>query len=141
METTPTTWRSGIDQYTIKFLIGFCRLVVANRPSWSVRGAITSITSRTGISKATGRATYSLAHYLRLQPLLSGYNGTSLKQLWLGKVAALALCSFRCSRAVGGRCARNRERRHGRVGGIMFRYRLVLWDSVRTGEDKIERRS
>ena len=110
--TSPTSaatapgWRPEIDQYTIKFLIGLVALLLPAVEYAVSHGAISSISDSYWYrgSSLEGCSYWSrnlfVGSLFAIAAMLCGYNGTSSKQLWFGKLAAasaLLIANFPCA--------------------------------------------
>jgi hypothetical protein len=139
MATTPTTWPPEIDQYTIKFLIGFVALSLPVVELVLSRGAITSISQSYWYPDSHWSRNIFVGSLFAIAALLAGYNGTSSKQLWLGKVAALAavlISMFPCN--CGDDAHEIGKGVHGASAGIMFAVLAwFCWDFIERAKTKL----
>jgi hypothetical protein len=90
MAKNPAPWLPEINQYTIKFLIGFVALSLPVVELVLSGGAITSISESYWYPDSPWSRNIFVGSLYAIAALLASYNGTSAMQLWLGKVAALA---------------------------------------------------
>jgi hypothetical protein len=139
MATTPTTWPPEINQYTIKFLIGFVALSLPVVELVLSRGAITSISESYWYPDSHWSRNIFVGSLFAIAALLAGYNGTSSKQLWLGKVAALAavlISMFPCN--CGDDAHEIVKGVHAASAGIMFAVLAwFCWDFIERAKTKL----
>ncbi len=139
MATTRTTWPPEINQYTIKFLIGFVALSLPVVELVLSRGAITSISESYWYPDSHWSRNIFVGSLFAIAALLAGYNGTSAKQLWLGKVAAVAavlISIFPCN------CRDDTHEIvkgvHAASAGIMFAVLAwFCWDFIERAKTKL----
>jgi len=139
MATTPTTWPPEINQYTIKFLIGFVALSLPVVELVLSRGAITSISQSYWYPDSHWSRNVFVGSLFAIAALLAGYNGTSSKQLWLGKVAALAavlISMFPCN--CGDDAHEIVKGVHAASAGILFAVLAwFCWDFIERAKTKL----
>lgn len=137
--TTPTPWPPEINQYTIKFLIGFVALSLPVVELVLSRGAITSISESYWYPDSHWSRNIFVGSLFAIAALLAGYNGTSSKQLWFGKVAALAavlIASFPCSCRVDSHEIVKGV--HAASAGVMFAVLAwFCWDFIQRAKTKL----
>jgi len=134
-----TPWPPEINQYTIKFLIGLVALLLPVVEVILSRGAITSISESYWYPDSYWSRNIFVGSQFAIAALLAGYNGTSSKQLWFGKVAALAailIANFPC------KCGRDAHEIvkgvHGVSAGVMFAVLAwFCWDFIQRAKTKL----
>ena len=140
MATNPITWRPEIDQYTIKFLIGFVALSLPVVELVLSHGAITSISESYWYADSHWSRNIFVGSLFAIAALLTGYNGTSSTQLVLGKLAAIAavlIAIFPCN--CGDNAHEIVKGVHAGSAGVMF---AVLgwfcWDFIERAKTKLK---
>ena len=142
--TTPP-WRPEINQYTIKFLIGLVAVMLPVVEYAISLGRITSISESYWYLDSTR---YPDSYWSRnifvgslfaIAALLGGYNGTSSKQLWFGKLAAAAallIANFPCN--CGDDAHESLKGVHGASAGVMFAVLAwFCWDFIERAKTKL----
>jgi len=139
MATTQTPWPPEIDQYTIKFLIGFVALSLPVVELVLSRGAITSISQSYWYADLQWTRNIFVGSLFAIAALLAGYNGTSAMQLLLGKVAAIAavlISMFPCS--CGDDAHEIVKGVHAASAGVMFAVLAwFCWDFIQRAKTKL----
>lgn len=139
MTATRTTWRPEINQYTIKFLIGFIALWLPTIELILSYGSITSISQSYWFSDSLWTRNIFVGSLFAIAALLGGYNGTSSTQLWLGKVASLAAISiamFPCN--CGCDAHEIVKGVHAASAGILFAVLAwFCWDFIERAKTKL----
>jgi hypothetical protein len=139
MTTHPPTWRPEINQYTIKFLIGFVALSLPAVELVLSCGAITSISQSYWYEDSHWSRNIFVGSLFAIAALLAGYNGTSSQQLWLGKVAALAavfIAIFPCH--CGSDAHEIVKGVHAASAGTMFAVLAwFCWDFIERAKTKL----
>jgi hypothetical protein len=139
MATSPATWSPEINQYTIKFLIGFVALSLPAVELVLSSGAITSISESYWYPGSHWSRNIFVGSLFAIAALLAGYNGTSSKQLWLGKVAALAavlISMFPCN--CGDDAHEIVKGVHAASAGILFAVLAwFCWDFIERAKTKL----
>ena len=139
MATPSTTWPPEINQYTIKFLIGFVALSLPVVELLLSSGTISSISESYWYPDSYWSRNIFVGSLFAIAALLAGYNGTSLKQLWLGKVAALAavlISMFPCN--CGDDAHEIVKGVHAASAGIMFAVLAwFCWDFIERAKTKL----
>jgi hypothetical protein len=139
MATTRTMFPPEIDQYTIKFLIGFVALSLPVVELVLSRGAITSISQSYWYPDSHWSRNVFVGSLFAIAALLAGYNGTSSTQLLFGKVAALAallISIFPCN--CGDDSHEIVKGVHAASAGIMFAVLAwFCWDFIERAKTKL----
>jgi hypothetical protein len=139
MATTPSTWPPEIDQYTIKFLVGFVALSLPVIELVLSRGEITSISQSYWYPDSHWSRNIFVGSLFAIAALLAGYNGTSPMQLLFGKVAALAavlISMFPCN--CGDEAHEIVKGVHAASAGILFAVLAwFCWDFIERAKKKL----
>jgi len=134
-----TPWPPEINQYTIKFLIGLVALLLPGVEVILSRGAITSISESYWYLDSYWSRNVFVGSLFAIAALLAGYNGTSSKQLWFGKVAALAailIANFPCE--CGNSAHEILKGVHGVSAGVLFAVLAwFCWDFIQRAKTKL----
>lgn len=132
-------WPPEINQYTIKFLIGLVALLLPVVEVILSRGAITSISESYWYPDSYWSRNVFVGSLFAIAALLAGYNGTSSKQLWFGKVAALAailIANFPCK--CGNSAHEILKGVHGVSAGVLFAVLAwFCWDFIQRAKTKL----
>jgi hypothetical protein len=139
MATTRTSWLPEIDQYTIKFLIGFVALSLPIVELVLSGGAITSISQSYWYPESRWSRNIFVGSLFAIAALLAGYNGTSPRQLLFGKVAAVAavlISMFPCN--CGDDAHEIVKGVHTAAAGAMFAVLAwFCWDFIDRAKEKL----
>ncbi len=139
MTDTPTARPPEINQYTIKFLIGFVALWLPVTELVLSRGTITSISESYWYPDSLWSRNIFVGALVAIAALLAGYNGTSPKQLWFGKVAALAavlVSMFPCN--CGNDAHEIVRGLHAASAGVLFAVLAwFCWDFIERAKTKL----
>jgi len=139
MSTTQAPWPPEIDQYTIKFLIGFVALSLPMVELVLSHGGIASISESYWYPDSRWSRNIFVGSLFAIAALLSSYNGTDAKQLVLGKVAAIAavlISIFPCN--CGSDAHEIVKGVHGASAGVMFAVLAwFCWDFIQRAKTKL----
>ncbi len=139
MATTEAKWPPEIDQYTIKFLIGFVALSLPIIELVLSRGTITSISQSYWYPDSHWSRNVFVGALFAIAALLAGYNGTSLKQMLFGKTAAIAavlISIFPCN--CGNDANEIIKGVHAGSAGILFAVLAwFCWDFIERAKTKL----
>jgi hypothetical protein len=134
-----TSWPPEINQYTIKFLIGLVALLLPLAEVLLSRGAITSISESYWYPDSHWSRNVFVGSLFAIAALLASYNGTSSKQLWFGKFAALAailIANFPCE--CGNSSHEIVKGVHGLSAGVLFAVLAwFCWDFIQRAKTKL----
>jgi hypothetical protein len=139
MTTSPMTLRPEIDQYTIKFLIGFVALWLPGVELLLAHGDLSSISESYWYADSHWTRNLFVGALFAIAALLAGYNGTSTKQLWFGKVAAVAAVLISIFPCYCGNSAHEIVRGvHGAAAGVLFAVLAwFCWDFIDRAKTKL----
>ena len=133
------SWPPEINQYTIKFLIGLLALLLPVVEVILTRGVTTSISESYWYPDSYWSRNVFVGSLFAIAALLSGYNGTSSKQLLFGKVAALAailIANFPCK--CGNSAIELFKSVHGVSAGVLFAVLAwFCWDFIQRAKTKL----
>lgn len=140
MTTTPMALPPEINQYTIKFLIGFVALALPLVELALSHGAITSISQSYWYPDSPWTRNLFVGSLIAIAALLLSYNGTSREQLWLGKIAALTAVLIALFPCYCGDAAHEIVKGvHGASAGVMFAVLAwFCWDFIQRAKTKLE---
>jgi hypothetical protein len=140
MATTPMALPPEINQYTIKFLIGFVALGLPVVELALSHGAITSISQSYWYPDSPWTRNLFVGSLIAIAALLASYNGTSREQLWMGKIAALTAVLIALFPCYCGDAAHEILRGvHGASAGVMFAVLAwFCWDFIQRAKTKLE---
>ena len=134
-----TTLPPEINQYTIKFLIGFVALSLPVVELVLSYGCITSISESYWYPYSHWTRNLFVGSLFGIAALLAGYNGTSPMQLLFGKVAAVAavlISIFPCE--CGDKTHEIVKGVHGASAGILFAVLAwFCWDFIERAKTKL----
>ncbi len=139
MATSTTTLPPEINQYTIKFLIGFVALSLP---------IVELVLSHGDISSISESYWYPYSHWTRnlfvgslfgIAAMLAGYNGTSPEQLLFGKVAAVAAVLISIFPCYCGKEGQEIVKGvHGASAGALFAVLAwFCWDFIEIAKTKL----
>lgn len=136
---TRTPWPPEINQYTIKFLIGLVAFLLPAVEVILSLGAITSISESYWYPDSYWSRNVFVGSLFAIAALLAGYNGTSSKQLWFSKVAALSailIANFPCK--CGNSAHEILKGVHGVSAGVLFAVLTwFCWDFIQRAKTKL----
>jgi hypothetical protein len=128
-----------IDQYTIKFLIGFVSLMLPIVEYALTGGHIQSISESYWYPHSLWSRNILVGSLIAIAALLAAYNGTSRTQLFMGKAAAIAavlIAMFPC--ACGLDSQEIVKGVHSASAGVMFAVLAwFCWDFINRAKEKL----